>query len=171
MPPRQASTRMSERRKRKLAREKSRAVLQKNNAVREKTREQQERQAAEEALQCAKEGKKVESGYHAAKFIQYIAQARYRGQEPLASLPIASVIYLARYFKLSQWQTIERDPTLLSCTITHLQETHIELGNSEDEYYCDWNLFWKTIQRINPDWGRAALLGMNVLIRTIFHLC
>ncbi|RSL86302.1 hypothetical protein CDV31_016416 [Fusarium ambrosium] len=161
MPPHQANTRISKRRERRLAREKSHAVLQKNNAVRGKTREQEEREAAEKALRYAKEGKKVESGYHAAKFIQYITQARYGGQEPLASLPIASVIYLTRYFKLSEWQTIERDPVLLSRTITHLQETHVELGNSQD---CDWTLFWKTIQRINPDWGRALLLEINLAL-------
>ncbi|KAJ4200070.1 hypothetical protein NW759_015965 [Fusarium solani] len=165
MPPRQANTHISAQRKRaKQARERSRAVLQNNNAVRGRVRSEKERQAAEVALQCAKAGRKVDSGYHAAKFIQYIAQARYGGEEPLASLPIASVIYLARYFKLSQWQAIERDPVLLSRTITHLQETRIELGNSEDKYYCDWILFWKTIQRINPDWGRAVLLEINLAL-------
>lgn len=67
----------------KQARERSRAVHQKYEVVQERTRKQKARQAAEKALQRAM---KVESSYHTAKFIQHLTQARYSGQEPLASL-------------------------------------------------------------------------------------
>lgn len=96
------------------------------NARRENGRKEIEtHEVASSALKRASNGISLDTtGYHPAGFYSYLANYRYGiKRQPFSTLPLADFVWLARNFKLTEWQAIEQAPDQLRAVMKMCETT------------------------------------------------